>query len=178
MPFTLQQLSDAEDIKILKHRYFRAIDMADKPLLETLFTDDVRVEYRGGEYKVALTGEKEMIDFLLTSFNSDATTMHHGHMPEITFVSDTEAEGVWYLEDLFISREPHRMDYTIGSAIYKDRYLKVDGEWKIAVTEYDRLVEIVEPLGDRKNIAVSYLSKHGRKPEERTDISNYLSWTK
>jgi hypothetical protein len=26
MPFTLQQLSDVEDIKQLKHRYFRSID--------------------------------------------------------------------------------------------------------------------------------------------------------
>lgn len=178
MPFTLQQLSDAEDIKILKHRYFRGIDMADQPLLNTLFTEDVRIEYRGGQYKVALTGKAAMIDFLLTSFNSDATTMHHGHMPEITFVSDTEAEGVWYLEDIFISREAHRMDYTIGSAIYKDLYRKVGDEWKIAVSEYDRLIEVVEPLSDNKKITVSYLSLHGRKPDERTDISNYISWAK
>ena len=52
MPYSLQQLSDAEDIKVLKHRYFRAIDTADEAILRTLFTDDIDVEYRGGEYLV------------------------------------------------------------------------------------------------------------------------------
>ena len=33
MPYSLQQLSDLEDIKVLKHRYFRAIDTADEAIL-------------------------------------------------------------------------------------------------------------------------------------------------
>lgn len=176
MPFTLQQLSDAEDIKILKHRYFRAIDMADEALLQTLFTDDVKVEYRGGAYLVRINGKAQMIDFVLTSFNSDAAGMHHGHMPEITFINNDEAEGIWYLEDIFISLE--RKDFTIGSALYKDRYRRVDGAWKIAVSEYDRIMEVVEPLTATKNLTVHYLAKHGRPPGQRSDISHLITWLK
>ncbi len=43
----LQKLLDIEDIKNLKHRYFRAIDMADFDLLNNIFTDDITVDYRG-----------------------------------------------------------------------------------------------------------------------------------
>ena len=50
MAFTLEQLSDFEDIRTLKHRYFRGIDTADMALLVGLFTADLAVEYRGGTY--------------------------------------------------------------------------------------------------------------------------------
>jgi acetyltransferase len=51
MPFTLQQLSDLEDIKLLKHAYFRCIDTANEAELATLFTDDVTIDLRGVRYK-------------------------------------------------------------------------------------------------------------------------------
>ena len=39
----IQELHDIEMIKHLKHRYFRAIDMADHGLLDSVFTDDIRL---------------------------------------------------------------------------------------------------------------------------------------
>jgi len=174
MPYTLQQLSDLEDIRLLKHRYFRAIDTADKAVLETLFTDDISVEYRGGEYLVRLQGKETMLDFLLTSFHSDAVAMHHGHMPEITFTGDDTADGIWYLEDIFV--DLGRNDITIGSAIYRDQYIRQDGIWQIARTEYDRVMELVEPLRPEMKITQHYLAKVGRKPHERTDISHAITW--
>ena len=100
MAYTLQQLSDFEDIRTLKHRYYRGIDTADEALLGGLFTDDVSVEYRGGGYLVRLAGREAMLDFLMNSFHADSVAMHQGHMPEISLLSDDEAEGIWYLEDL------------------------------------------------------------------------------
>ena len=114
MPYSLQQLSDAEDIKVLKHRYFRAIDTAD------------------------------------------------------------EAEGIWYLEDIFVDLE--RNVLTIGSALYKDRYKRVDGAWKIARTEYDRILELVEPIRPELTLSEHYLAKHGRKGAARGDISHLITW--
>ena len=174
MPYTLQQLSDLEDIRNVKHRYFRSIDMADGAVLETLFTDDISVEYRGGGYRVQLEGKATMLDFLLTSFHSDAVAMHQGHMPEISFAGEDSAEGIWYLEDIFVSLE--RNNITIGSAIYKDQYRREDGVWKIARTEYDRIMEIVEPIRPGMEITTHYLAKVGRKPHERTDISHAITW--
>src|SRR5262249_8038565 len=100
MTYTLQQLSDLEDIRTLKHRYFRCIDTANLPELEQLFTPDVRVDYRGGGYRVRLQGRAQMIEFLANSFNADVLARHQGHMPEIQLTGPDSAAGSWYLEDL------------------------------------------------------------------------------
>ena len=175
MAYTLQQLSDFEDIRTLKHRYFRGIDTADMALLENLFTDDVAVDYRGGSYRVQVNGRREMLEFLANSFHSGTVAMHHGHMPEITLTGSDSAAGIWYLEDIFISLE--LKNHTIGSAIYKDEYRREGGVWKIAKTEYDRVMEVISPLDPSAQVTSHHLGKFGRKPHERTDISHLISWT-
>ncbi|OCC25498.1 hypothetical protein MB02_02355 [Croceicoccus estronivorus] len=175
MAYTLQQLSDLEDIRTLKHRYFRGIDTADADLLSGLFTDDLAVDYRGGNYRVSLTGRENMLEFLANSFHSEAVAMHHGHMPEITLTGEDTATGIWYLEDIFINLM--NQTHTIGSAIYKDEYRRENGQWKIARTEYDRIFELITPIADSAELTSHHLAKFGRKPEERTDISAMISWT-
>lgn len=174
MAYTLQQLSDMEDIRMLKHRYFRGIDTADMALLAPLFTDDISVDYRGGSYRVQLSGRDNMLEFLANSFHSGAVAMHHGHMPEITLTGDDTAEGVWYLEDIFIDTE--RQLHTIGSAIYRDGYRREDGVWRMARTEYDRVFELVSPLDPKAQVTCHHLATAGRKPEERADISHFIQW--
>lgn len=174
MGYTVQQLSDMEDIRTLKHRYFRGIDTADLELLATLFTDDLGVDYRGGTYRVRLTGRDNMLEFLASSFHSGAVAMHHGHMPEITLTGENEAEGIWYLEDIFINLESQT--HTIGSAIYRDQYRRENEAWKIARTEYDRVFEMIRPLASDAQITSHHLAKAGRKPDERSDISHLIEW--
>ncbi|EZP74056.1 putative dehydratase [Sphingomonas paucimobilis] len=175
MAYTLQQLSDFEDIRTLKHRYFRGIDTADMALLGTLFTDDVTVDYRGGTYRVSLSGRENMLEFLANSFHSGAVAMHHGHMPEITLTGEDEAEGIWYLEDIFIDVE--HSSHTIGSAIYRDVYRREGGKWLIARTEYDRVIELIRPLSPEARVTSHHLATAGRKPHERADISHLIQWT-
>ena len=100
--------------------------------------------------------------------------MHHGHMPEITLSGADEAEGVWYLEDIFIDVE--QRTHTIGSAIYKDRYCRVNGQWQIARSEYDRVFELVTPLSEDAQVTSHHLATAGRKPHERVDISHLIQW--
>ena len=52
----LQKLIDIEEIKNLKHRYFRAIDMADFDLLDNVFSSDISIDYRGGTYRWESSG--------------------------------------------------------------------------------------------------------------------------
>ncbi len=174
MPFTVQQLSDLEDIKLLKHRYFRAIDTGNEALLTTLFTDDVSIDYRGAGYRAQLKGKTAMIDFIGTAFNSDIIAQHQGHMPEIEFTGPDEASGLWYLEDRFI--DPARQTDTIGTAIYRDRYVRTSDGWKIARSEYDRVYETVVPINQAAIVGTPMLATTGRKPEQRVDISRYLTW--
>lgn len=174
MAYTLQQLSDMEDLRTLKHRYFRAIDTADTALLAGLFTEEIEVDYRGGNYRARFAGREAMMEFLGNAFHSDALAMHHGHMPEIRLTGDNSAEGIWYLEDIFINLAART--HTFGSAIYRDAYARVGGVWKIARTEYDRVMEVVLPLDASAEITSHHLARAGRQPGERTDISHLLSW--
>lgn len=174
MAYTLQQLSDLEEIKVVKHRYFRGIDTADWPLLEGMFTADVNVEYIGGDYHVKLRGAEAMMEFLANSFHSGTLAMHHGHLPEITFTGPDSAEGLWYLEDIFINLE--EKFHTFGTAIYRDVYVREGGKWRIACTVYDRVMEVTEPLHEGARYTCHLLGKVGRKLEERTDISHLITW--
>jgi SnoaL-like domain len=174
MAYTLQQLSDLEDIRTVKHRYFRSIDTADMAMLDTLFTDDVFVEYIGGGYRVQLEGKANMLEFIANSFPETALAMHHGHMPDISFTGPDTAEGIWYLEDVFIDLELGK--HTAGSALYRDHYVRQESGWKIARTIYERVIEIVYPISKDGEITAHYLAKHGRKLADRTDISHLLKW--
>src|SRR5437868_686773 len=99
MAYTPEQLSDLEEIKQLKSRYCRATDTGDEALLRQLFTADVTVEYRGGAYIASCSGVEEMIDFLMNAHHSQMITMHHAHLPDISFTGPDQAEGIWYCED-------------------------------------------------------------------------------
>ncbi len=171
---TPQQLADIEAIKVLKHRYFRAIDTADRALLDTLFAEDLTVDYRGSGYRVQINGKADMMLFLANCFHSGAVAMHHGNMPEITITGEDTAEGIWYLFDIFINSEVGSQ--TIGSAIYKDRYRRENGKWIIAHTEYDRIIELNSKLGPETVVSAQYLATVGLRPDQRQDISHLMSW--
>ena len=173
MAYTLQELSDFEDIRTVKHKYFRCIDTANTTELRTLFTDDVKVEFRGGDYKVKFQGLEQYVVFIANSFHSDAVAMHHGHMPEITLNGD-KAKVTWYLEDIFGNQLDNTK--TIGSAIYVDEMIRTKDGWKIYDTQYDRIMEIVSPFTAEEKVTENYLTKHGLKKSERTDISHLITW--
>jgi hypothetical protein len=72
-------------------------------------------------------------------------------------LDDTTAEGTWTLTDVFINlAEKVR---TTGAAIYRDKYLKIGGKWRIAVTTYERLYEEVEKFTTPPNLSAHYLAK-------------------
>ena len=174
MAYTLQQLSDFEDIRTLKHRYFRAIDTADLDLLASVLSADVDIDYRGGGYRVKLKGRENLIDFIANAFSEGLVAMHQGHNPEITLTGEDSAEGIWYLEDVVLKLPENR--YVAGSALYRDVYRREDGQWKIARSEYDRVVEFSWPIPPDLIIHAHYLAQHGRKLKDLTDVSHLISY--
>ncbi len=155
----IQQLMDIEAIKQLKHAYFRCIDTANLEELGTLFHEDVLVHFIGGNYEWKLSGHKEYMDNVGLSFSNQSIGHHNGHHPEIQILSDTEATGIWYLADnMWILN--HKA-FTTGTALYWDRYEKVDGRWLIKETRYERLYEINQQLEETPPLASHYLGVHG-----------------
>lgn len=137
----IQRLKDIDEIKSLKSRYFRALDTKDWDALEETLHPDISTSYSNG--KLVFHGPKEVTNYFNESMPKTEITLHQGHNPEITILSDTEAEGKWYLEDRLIFAEGNEYCglQIEGSAIYTDKYVKVDGKWLIRETGYLRIYE-------------------------------------
>lgn len=159
----IQRLMDIEAIKQLKHAYFRCVDTANLEELATLFHNDVTVHFRGGNYEWKLQGKHEYVASIGQSFTTEAVGQHNAHHPEIQILSDTEATALWYLADnMWILNHNFK---THGTALYWDRYLKVDGRWLIKDTNYERIYEINDLLEERPKFSSHYLGVHGTKPQ-------------
>jgi len=159
----IQRLMDIEAIKQLKHAYFRCLDTANLEELATLFHDDVEVDFKGGNYHLQYSGKEEYVAGMGQSFTKQSIGQHHGHHPEIQMLSETEATGIWYLEDKFWVIN-HKY-YTTGTLLYWDRYVKENGRWLIRDTRYERLYEFTETLADEPRPSSHYLGVHGTEPQ-------------
>lgn len=158
----IQRLLDMEAIKQLKYAYFRCIDTANLEELGTLFHDDVSVHFIGGSYEWKLEGREEYLANVGVSFSNQSIGHHNGHHPEIQMLSDSEATAIWYLADnMWIL---NHKSFTTGTALYRDRYLKVDGRWLIKDTYYERLYEINRKLEENPVLGSHYLGVHGPEP--------------
>lgn len=154
----IQRMMDIEAIKQLKHAYFRCIDTANIDELGTLFHENVFVHFLGGSYEWKLEGRNAYMEAIGASFSKNAIGHHNGHHPEIQMLSETEATGIWYLADNMWTLE-HKV-LTKGTALYWDKYEKVDGRWLIRDTRYERLYEINEMLEKNPHLSSHYLAVH------------------
>lgn len=159
----LQLLMDIEAIKRVKHAYFRCIDTANLDELAELFHEDVSVHFVGGFYEWKLRGRDAYLESIRKSFHRAAVGHHNGHHPEIRVESETEATGIWYLADQMWMLEHQFL--ASGTAVYWDRYQKVDGRWVIRETRYERIYEINQKLPENPPFTTRYLAEFGAEPE-------------
>lgn len=127
-------VDDIEAIKQLKARYFRTMDTKDWEAYRQVFTDDVvmdTAEAGGG----VVTGADEFVEFLRATL-AGCTTVHQGHMPEITLTSATTAAGVWALHDIVIWPNGTRLD---GFGHYHETYVKTRDGWRIKTSRLTRV---------------------------------------
>ncbi|HTD30575.1 MAG TPA: nuclear transport factor 2 family protein [Steroidobacteraceae bacterium] len=151
------RLEDIELIRQLKYKYFRSIDMGDIATLREVLTEDVKVDYIGGSYRWQMAGREKILESIAGSFNANAVGCHTGHHPEIDVLTDTTATGLWYLTDVFINlAEKVR---TTGSALYRDKYVKLQGQWRICESVYERLYEEVESFETPPKLTAHWLAR-------------------
>ena len=142
MPVTQSDLVEIEAISQLKARYFRTVDTFDLDGWVSCFTEDCRLKFDtevtrrdAGETPFAtLEGRQGVIDFWRSN-SSRVQSVHHGHCPEIEILSETEARGIWAMEDI--------VEFTDGTlhgyGHYHETYRKQDGEWRIATLHLTRI---------------------------------------
>lgn len=135
-------LLEIERIKQLKARYFRSVDTFDLDGWLGCFTEDCALLFdaeprrKGKEAPptFSFSGKGDLVDY----WNSNTDRMasvHHGHMPEIEVLSETDATGIWAMEDIveFTDSILH------GYGHYHENYRKEDGVWRIAKLHLTRL---------------------------------------
>jgi hypothetical protein len=132
----LTRLEDIEAIKQLKARYLNACDRQDP--------EAVRVCFAKGEVIIDMSyfgrceNRDEFVDGILVrrGCHEYVLDMHHCANPEIELLDAANATGVWCLDYRNINTQDETV--TLMSALYHDRYSKIDGDGKVSGsrTEY------------------------------------------
>jgi len=136
------RLAASEEIRRLKARYCRYIDTKQWELLAGLFADDARFQGLGS---VASGAGVAAFVAAVSERLADCVSIHHCHMPDLVFLDDVTARGVWAMEDLVHwsrpvpSREAPGAPGFRGYGHYEEEYRRVGETWKISYLRLTRL---------------------------------------
>ena len=145
------RLNAIEEIKQLKARYFRGVDLKDWELLKNeVLDEDVSADYRGcatdprsgvnfapAATEDVINGRSALIEALGNSL-AGIVSSHQGVTPEITVLSDSEASGIWAMSDILVFPPEHELAELFGFGHYYESYAKVNGQWKIKTLKHTR----------------------------------------
>ena len=140
-------LASVEEIKRLKHRYFRTLDLKEWETFGDCLATDVRARYGTQAMGEPLhyDSREAVVEFMSKNLGPSVITMHVASHPEIEVDGDA-ATGRWYLHDQVISAA-YRFKLE-GAAFYEDSYVRTPGGWKVAHTGYERTFEATYSLDD------------------------------
>jgi SnoaL-like domain len=144
----VEELRALEEIRQVKYRYLRCVDLKLWDEIGDTFTADATVDYGTMVYgkPLQLSGRDEIVGFFRTKLGADILTVHSAGQPELSIDGST-ARGTWSFEDTVIATK-HRVVIK-GAAFYQDRYERgEDGRWRIAHTGYVRTYEAMLSLDD------------------------------
>lgn len=157
----VDRLTAIEAVRRTKYQYWRCFDTADLEGMAEVLHEDVTLSVVAGVYSMQLQGREAYLQMVREGAHADMISHHNGHHPEIEVLGEGEALGTWYLyDDLYEFRRGMRL---LGTAFYRDRYLKVGGRWQIRYSQFHRLYEIADELPDRSKLTYHYLATHGHK---------------
>jgi len=144
-----------EEIRQVKYRYLRCVDLKLWDDLADTFTADATAEYGTPALgdPIRLAGRDAIVAFLHDKLGPEIITTHFATQPEITVDGDA-ARGTWSFQDTVIATE-YRVVIT-GAAFYEDRYARGDdGKWRIAHTGYVRTYEATMSLDDLPSFRIT-----------------------
>jgi hypothetical protein len=145
----LARLTAIEAITALKARYLRLVDDKQWSELPALFTDDAHFEFPG----LGTFDEPGRCIEALKAVFTGTTSVHHGHMPEITVTGEDTATGVWSLHDVVVRLEGsgglpgYPEQFRAGHRGYArlfQEYRRCHDGWRIAAFRVERIR--LEPL--------------------------------
>ena len=145
----LQLLLDLEEIKKLKHRYFRLLDAKNWDEFADLFTEDLEFFYAVPDQQfvppdAVLTAggwaqvDRDRLLSFLRGTNQQIRTVHHCHMPEITMTGPDAATGRWRMNDYTECPGDGGNIWVRGFGDYEDEYARTERGWRITKSVFYR----------------------------------------
>jgi hypothetical protein len=137
-----------EEIRQLKYRYFRTLDLKEWDEFGDCLAEDIRARYgtQAMPEPLHFDSRVDVVAYMSENLGPGVITIHIGSHPEITVDGDT-ATGSWGFEDTVIV--PDFKILIRGGGYYQDEYRKdSDGRWRISSTKYERIYEAMTSLED------------------------------
>ncbi|TDD80881.1 nuclear transport factor 2 family protein [Actinomadura darangshiensis] len=141
-----------EEIRRLKYRYLRCVDLKLWDEFAAVFTEDAVAEYDAPVLNkvLRLEGRDAIVDYMRSNLGPDKTSTHTAGCPEIDIDGD-RATGVWSLDDTIILHEHNLL--IRGAAFYHDTYRRqADGTWLVEQTGHRRTYEYTVSLDDAPSL--------------------------
>jgi len=141
-----------EEIRRVKYRYLRYVDLKLWDEMEDVFTPDASAEYgtHAVKQELRLYGRDAIIGYLRENLGADIITIHRCGQPELE-VDGNSATGTWSFEDTVIA-----VNFRVlikGAAFYEDTYQRSDdGQWRISHIGYTRIYETIQSLDDTPSL--------------------------
>jgi hypothetical protein len=143
-------LASIEEIRQLKYRYFRTLDMKEWEAFGDCLAEDVVARYgtQAMDKPLHYDNRADVVEFMTGNLGEGIVTIHIANHPEITVDTGAgTATGSWAFEDTVIV--PAFKIIIRGGGYYKDEYRRdADGKWRISATKYERIFESMTSLED------------------------------
>jgi hypothetical protein len=138
-----------EEIRQLKYRYLRTLDLKRWEEFAGCFVPDATGDYAG----LVFDDRDTLVGFMRENMGPGLISLHQAHHPEIAVADDGgSATGVWYLEDKVIVPD---MGFVLeGAAFYDDRYVRTPDGWRIEHTGYRRTYEMSWSTADVPSLKI------------------------
>jgi len=138
----IERLLAIEDIKRVKARYFYYLDHKDwSGWKRDVFAPDASLDVPEA-LQEPIVGVDAIIEWVSENAG-EQISVHHGHMPDIEILSESEAKGIWAMEDILRLPEdkPAPLGYAFlhGFGHYHETYVRRPEGWRIQTTRLTRL---------------------------------------
>ena len=137
----LERLLAIEEIKQVKAKYFYGLDHRDWDLWRRdVWAPDGRLEVPEADMVVQPLDE---VVAWVSQTTGDQVSVHHGHMPIISFEADDRARVVWAMEDRLYRTPQFPLEdgstYLHGFGHYHETYVRLSQGWRISASRLTRL---------------------------------------
>ncbi len=136
----LRQFVDILEIQRLKARYVRYVDHHEWDKWRDLVTDDLKFFMSASRAREATVPVWSSADEMFAQLSSlpPRITVHHALAPDIEFVDQDHAKGIWAMFDWV---DYPTLDYAFkGYGYYHETYVRCpDGRWRISSIHVTRL---------------------------------------